>query len=49
MGFQPLAPRRSSRKFFVLRQIVGNLKPRCLATDEDMALGPHLWIVIEDT
>ena len=33
------------RVFRILRQIVGDLEPRRLAADEDVACRPHRWIV----
>ena len=33
----------------MLRQIVGNLKPGGFARHEEVAFGPHAWIVIETT
>src|SRR5262249_44761588 len=48
---RPLAASRSAkvlarrRVFRILRQIVGDLEPRRLAADEDVACRPHPWIV----
>jgi hypothetical protein len=31
----------------VLRQIVGDLKPRGFAPDVEVEFGPHAWVIIE--
>jgi hypothetical protein len=31
----------------VLRQIVGDLKPKRFARDVEVAFGPHTWVIVE--
>src|ERR1700746_3494682 len=36
------------RVFRILRQIIGDLEPRRLIADEDVACWPHRWIVVKN-
>jgi hypothetical protein len=46
-GYAPIVIRSSVcwRVFRVLRQVIGDLEPRRLAADEDVACWPHRWII----
>ena len=43
-----ISPSLDRRVFRILRQIVGDLEPRRLTADEDVACRPHRWIVVKN-